>query len=195
MMSIVIATRNEGKLKEFKDLFPNHQVLSLKDISYDKEIIENGKTFEENAMMKSRQVAIDTKKIVIADDSGLEVFALGGKPGIHSARYASNHDDNANNQFLLKNMEGITDRRAQFVCVISMYYPDGRYVLARGVCKGRIAYAPSGIHGFGYDPIFYVEEYGKTMAELSPAIKNQISHRAMAIQKLKELTNENFSFE
>lgn len=195
MRTIVIATRNAGKLKEFKDLFPMCEVVSLRDISYDKEIIENGTTFEENALLKARQVAKETGRIVIADDSGLEVMALGGKPGIHSARYASNHDANANNQFLLKNMEGITDRRAQFVCVICMYHPDGRYVLARGVCKGRITEAPAGINGFGYDPCFYVEGYGKTMAELSPAIKNQISHRAMAIQRLKELTNENFSFE
>ena len=195
MRTIVIATRNEGKLKEFKELFPKCEVLSLKDISYTKEIIENGKTFEENAMIKAKQVSIETNRIVIADDSGLEVMALDGAPGIHSARYASNHNAEANNKLLLKNLEGITNRKAQFVCVICMYYPDGSYVLAEGKCEGKITEKLIGTNGFGYDPCFYVEEYGKTMAELPLSIKNKISHRAKAIQKLKELTCEDFSFE
>ncbi|MDE6241585.1 MAG: XTP/dITP diphosphatase [Anaeroplasmataceae bacterium] len=195
MRTIVIATRNEGKLKEFKELFPNCEVLSLEDIAYTKEIIEDGKTFEENAIIKAKQVSTETNGIVIADDSGLEVMALDGAPGIHSARYASNHNAEANNQLLLKNLVGVTDRRAQFVCVICMYYPDGTYVLAEGKCEGKITEKLMGTNGFGYDPCFYVEEYGKTMAELPLTIKNKISHRAKAIQKLKELTHENFSFE
>ncbi|MDE6408234.1 MAG: XTP/dITP diphosphatase [Anaeroplasmataceae bacterium] len=195
MRTIVIATGNEGKLKEFKDLFPQCEVLSLKDIGYTKEIIEDGLTFEENALLKAKQVSLETGRIVIADDSGLEVNALHGAPGIHSARYAGDHNTEANNQLLLKNMEGIADRRAQFVCVICMYFPDGRYVFAKGVCEGKITRFLRGTNGFGYDPCFYIEEYGKTMAELPLQIKNKISHRAKAIQRLKELMNENFSFE
>ena len=195
MRTIVIATENEGKLKEFKDLFPQCNVLSLKDIGYTKKIEEDGLTFEENAILKAKQVSLETNRIVIADDSGLEVIALGGAPGIHSARYASDHNTEANNHLLLKNMEGIADRRAQFVCVICLYYPEGRYILAKGVCKGQIAETLKGTNGFGYDPCFYVEEYGKTMAELPFELKNKISHRSKAIQNLKEITHENFSFE
>lgn len=195
MRRIVIATRNEGKLREFKDLFPRCEILSLKDINYTKEIIEDGKSFEENAILKAKQVALDTNQMVIADDSGLEVFALNGAPGIHSARYSKDHNTLANNQLLLKNMNGYEDRRAQFVCVICLYFPNGRYLLSKGICEGKITEKLSGTNGFGYDPCFYVEEYGKTMAELSLDIKNKISHRAKAILHLKEMLYENFSFE
>ncbi|MDE6656125.1 MAG: XTP/dITP diphosphatase [Anaeroplasmataceae bacterium] len=195
MRKIVIATSNLGKKREFQNLFPKMEILSLEDIGYTNEILEDGKTFEENALLKAKQVAQSTRSIVIADDSGLEVFALNGAPGIHSARYAKDHDTQANNQLLLKNMEGIEDRRARFVCAICMYFPNGEYILSKGVCDGSITKAPQGTNGFGYDPYFYVEEYRMTMAEMSLDLKNKISHRAKAIQHLKEQADEAFDFE
>lgn len=186
MRRIVVATNNLGKLKEFQNLFPKDCLLTLKDISYTKELEETGSTFAENALSKAKQVALETKEIVLADDSGLEVFALNGAPGIYSARYAKDHDTEANNALLLKNLEGVTDRRARFVCVLCLYFPNGKYSLAEGCCEGSITLKPQGTNGFGYDPYFYVPAFHKTMAELPLELKNKISHRAKAMEKLKE---------
>lgn len=194
MRTIVIATNNLGKLREFQNLFPQDKVIALKDISYAKEIKENGSTFEENAILKAKQVALDTQMTVIADDSGLEVEALNGEPGIYSARYAKSHNSEANNALLIRKLKGIQNRTAQFVCVLCLYKPNGEYVLAKGICKGEITQEARGSNGFGYDPYFYVKEYGKTFAELPLSIKNQISHRAVAMKKLKEYLDEDFSF-
>ncbi|MDE6946902.1 MAG: XTP/dITP diphosphatase [Anaeroplasmataceae bacterium] len=193
MNTIVVATSNPGKIKEYQTLFPNFLVQSLKDVHYEKEIEENGTTFEENALAKAKQVSKDLGIPVIADDSGLEVDALHGRPGIFSARYAGDHNDEQNNVKLLEEMMGITDRTAQFVCVIALYFPDGKYYLSRGICKGEIVNTPKGKNGFGYDPCFYLKAYHKTMAELPMAEKNKISHRAKALNQLKELVYENFS--
>lgn len=191
MRKIVIATSNLGKLKEFQCLFPNDEVLSLKDIGYEQEIEENGLTFEDNAITKARQVSKDLNLVVIADDSGLEVEALGGAPGVHSARFASDHDSTLNNAKLLEVLENETNRKARFVCVICMYHPNGKYILSKGICEGEISYEAKGSNGFGYDPCFYVPEYNQTMAELPLKIKNQISHRSKAIKNLKEQIHEN----
>lgn len=193
MNTIVVATSNPGKIKEYQTLFPNFLVQSLKDVHYEKEIEENGTTFEENALAKAKQVSKDLGIPVIADDSGLEVDALHGRPGIFSARYAGDHNDEQNNVKLLEEMMGITDRTAQFVCVIALYFPDGKYYLSRGICKGEIVNTPKGKNGFGYDPCFYLKAYHKTMAELPMEEKNKISHRAKALNQLKELMYENFS--
>lgn len=195
MKKVILATNNEGKLKEFKALFPMVEIVSLKEIGYTKEIIEDGTSFEENAILKAKQVSLDTNQIVIADDSGLEVFALNGAPGVYSARYSKDHNTQANNELLIKNLEGVEDRKAQFVCVICIYLPSGKYYLSKGICEGSISKSLSGTNGFGYDPCFYVKEYGKTMAELPLSEKNKISHRAKAIKGLKEIFHENFSFE
>ncbi len=194
MRKIVIATSNLGKLKEFQGLFPEDEVVSLQDIGYTKNIIENGTSFEENAILKAKQVSLDTGLMVIADDSGLEVEALGGAPGIYSARYAKDHNTEANNRLLIQNLKGKLNRKAQFVCVICMYAPNGKYILAKGICSGLITEEAKGTNGFGYDPYFYVPKLGKTMAELSLEEKNQISHRAKAILNLKGLMHEAFGF-
>ncbi len=191
MRTIVVATNNFGKVKEFKELFQEDCLLTLKDIQYDKEIEEKGDTFSDNALSKARQVSKDTGHIVLADDSGLEVAALGGEPGVHSARYAKDHDDQANNALLLKKLNGKTQRDARFVCALCLYFPNDSYFMAEGYCTGVITTEARGTNGFGYDPYFLVPEFNQTMAQMPLSVKNKISHRAKALQTLKEKLNEN----
>ncbi len=191
MRTIVVATNNFGKVKEFKELFQEDCLLTLKDIQYDKEIEEKGNTFSDNALSKARQVSKDTGYIVLADDSGLEVAALGGEPGVHSARYAKDHDDQANNALLLKKLNGKTQRDARFVCALCLYFPNDSYFMAEGYCTGVITTEARGTNGFGYDPYFLVPEFNQTMAQMPLSVKNKISHRAKALQTLKEKLNEN----
>lgn len=193
-MKIVIATNNKNKVREFKSLFKNVEFLSLSDINYTKEIIEDGKTFEENALIKARQIAKELGVIAISDDSGLEVDALNGAPGIYSARYAGGHNDVDNNKLLLKNLEGVKNRKARYVCAICVCQPNLDYRIVRGMVEGRIIDERRGSEGFGYDPYFYVDEFKKTFAEVSLEQKNTISHRARALRKIKEILNEDFSF-
>ena len=196
MKKIVIATNNMHKVREFKSLFPNgdYEIMSLKDIGYNKEIIEDGKTFEENAIIKARQVSLDLNVIAISDDSGLEVKALNNEPGIYSARYASGHDDEENNKLLLKKLKGVEDRKARYVCAICVYHPDNTYRVVTETCEGLIIDERRGTNGFGYNPYFYIEQFQKTFAEVSLEQKNTISHRAKALRKIKEICNEDFSF-
>ena len=191
MRTIVVATNNFGKVKEFKELFQEDCLLTLKDIQYDKEIEEKGNTFYDNALSKARQVSKDTGYLVLADDSGLEVAALGGEPGVHSARYAKDHDDQANNALLLKKLNGKTQRDARFVCALCLYFPNDFYFMAEGYCTGVITTEARGTNGFGYDPYFLVPEFNQTMAQMPLSVKNKISHRAKALQTLKEKLNEN----
>ncbi len=193
---IVIATNNKNKVYEFKSLFGSEQIefKTLNEIGYDKEIIEDGKTFKENAIIKARQVSQDLGVIAISDDSGLMVDALGGAPGIYSARYAGTHNDEDNNKLLIHNLKGIENRCARYVCAICIYYPDGKYLVTEGTVEGKIIDTPKGENGFGYDPYFYIEEFGKTFAEVPLELKNTISHRARAIRKMKELINEDFTY-
>ena len=195
MKTVVIATNNKNKVREFKSIIdnPNINFHTLEEIGYTKEIIEDGKTFEENAYIKAMQVAKDLNVIALSDDSGLEVYALDMAPGIYSARYAGGHDDEANNQLLLKNLKGKEDRRARYVCAICIAYPDGKYKTFTDYCYGKIIDDRRGTNGFGYDPYFYVDEFGKTLAEVELEKKNTISHRAKAIRKLKENLDENFN--
>jgi len=189
---VVIATRNEGKLREIKDILApwGFNILSLKDFPWIREIIEDGSTFAENAAKKAREVARQTGRLAIADDSGLVVDALQGKPGVFSSRYGGEKaTDEQKFQKLLAEMSGIPEgkRQAAFVCTLAVATPLGEVELLEGRCRGQIAFAPRGKHGFGYDPIFFLPELGKTMAELDPEVKNRISHRARALEKLKEL--------
>ncbi|MBN2514556.1 MAG: XTP/dITP diphosphatase [Deltaproteobacteria bacterium] len=191
MRKIVFATKNKGKLRELKALLTGTDitVLSLDDYPDIPEIVEDGTTFFENALKKARALSEYTGEVVIADDSGLEVDALGGKPGVHSARYARpGADDNRNNQKLLEELRDIPEdeRGAAFKCVLVLYRTDGTYMSFEGTLRGRITFDPAGDGGFGYDPVFFVEEYGRTVAELAPDTKNRISHRAKAFNKLKK---------
>lgn len=195
-MDIVIATNNKNKVYEFKSLFGNDAIefKTLQEIGYTKDIVEDGMTFEENAIIKARTVSMDLGCIAISDDSGLEVDALGGEPGIYSARYAGTHNDLDNNRLLIKNLQGIENRKARYVCAICIYYPDGKYLVTRGTVEGEIHDEPKGENGFGYDPYFYIKEFNQTFAEVPLEKKNTISHRANAIRKMKELINEDFTY-
>ncbi len=165
---------------------PNLQLLSLDDIGFDGDIEEDGITYEENALIKATAAMLASGGAypAVADDSGLSVDALGGEPGVYSARYAGEHgDDAANNALLVRNMEHIPDgeRTARFVCTIACVFPDGHQICVRGETVGSILRTPRGEGGFGYDPYFYNAEFGKSFAELTPQEKNSISHRGRAI--------------
>ena len=189
---IVISTGNAHKLEEIgailKDL--NYNIHSLKDVNLaDLEIEENGKTFEHNALIKARTVAKLTNMITIADDSGLEVDAIGKKPGIYSSRYAGeNATDAENREKLLKALKNTpaSHRGGRFVCCIAVVFPDGKEFVVRGTCEGTIGFEEKGGNGFGHDSLFIVDNYNKTFAELPPSIKNAISHRAKALELMKE---------
>jgi XTP/dITP diphosphohydrolase len=187
---IVVATRNPGKLREIEALlspFPL-KILSLENFPGIPEVLEDGATFAENAAKKATTVARFTGRLTIADDSGLAVDALEGRPGVYSSRYAGeNAADEEKCKKILKEMAEIPEgkRQAAFLCAIAVAFPDGRIQVVHGECRGSIAFAPQGEHGFGYDPIFFLPELGKTMAELEPEIKNLLSHRARALEQLK----------
>jgi len=189
---VVIATRNSGKLREIQAILAplGLKILSLRDFPRIPEIIEDGQTFEENAVKKAAAVSRQTGRMAIADDSGLAVDALQGRPGVFSSRYAGEKATDAERyQKLLKEMAGtpLGKRGATFMCAMAVAAPDGKAETVVGQCRGEIAFAPKGSHGFGYDPVFYLSERGKTMAELEPEVKNRISHRALALEKLKQL--------
>ena len=191
-MKIILASNNKNKIIEIKKMLPEIEVLSLNEVGYDKDIEENGTTFFENALIKAKTIYDIYHIPVIADDSGLEVEALGGRPGVYSHRYASDLcDDNLNNQKLVKELQGITNRKANYTCCLCYY--DGTEKFFEGKCYGVIVDIAKGENGFGYDPYFYIPELGKTMAELSLTEKNGISHRAVALLKLKEAFNEIFN--
>ncbi len=197
-IEIVVATRNPGKLEEIKAIlvFDSARLLSLKDFPTISEIVEDGNTFLENALKKARAVASLTGRIAVADDSGLTVDALQGRPGIFSSRYAGeNASDEDRCRKLLKEMESVPDgkRGGAFVCAAAVAAPgeDGTVVEAKW--RGTITFAPRGANGFGYDPIFYIPEMNKAVAELDPAVKNKISHRAQALQKLKHILSKYLS--
>ncbi|MBG3873572.1 XTP/dITP diphosphatase [Staphylococcus xylosus] len=187
MEDIVIASNNKGKINDFKVIFPNYNVIGITELIEDFDVEETGNTFEANAKLKSEAAAKALNKRVIADDSGLEVFALGGEPGIYSARYAGTEkDDNANIEKLLTALGDETNRAAQFVCVISMSAPGEETVQFKGTVEGEITLSKIGEQGFGYDPIFYLEDKNKTMAQLTAEEKSEVSHRGKAIEKLQQ---------
>ncbi len=189
---LVIASRNEKKKKELLQIIGdlNLEVATLNDFPGAPEVEEDGLTFHDNAVKKAREIAQFTGCMTLADDSGLEVDALGGLPGVHSARFAGEpSDDERNNQKLLQMLEGIPapERTARFRCVIAIAFPDGRVETAEGTCEGRIGFLPKGSAGFGYDPLFIPDGFDMTFAELSPEVKNSISHRGKALQKALKL--------
>ena len=191
-MKIVVASNNRHKIAELeaflKKYCPDAELLSLSDIGFKGGIVEDGKTFEENARIKASAVA-RTGYIAVADDSGLMVDALGGAPGIYSARFAGEICDNEkNNEKLLSELRGVPRERrgAKFVSVISCIFPDGREISARGECRGEILEEYRGTNGFGYDPLFYYEPLGKTYAEMSAEEKNAVSHRARSMAAFAE---------
>lgn len=192
MRKLIIATRNQGKMRDFKALFDTYNipVISLADLKEPvKDIEESGETFEENAALKAEAVCRQFNIPVIADDSGIEIDALSGAPGIYSARYAGpEKDDQANTEKVLREMKNIPEdkRTARFVCVLAIAQPGKKTIFKRGECEGSIAYKSRGNNGFGYDPIFYPLGYTKTMGELTLDEKNSISHRKKALDKIEE---------
>ncbi|MBU8786799.1 MULTISPECIES: XTP/dITP diphosphatase [Bacillus] len=192
MKEVIIATKNEGKVKEFKEILAprGYDVKSLLDIGYTADIEETGQTFEENAIIKAETISKETGKIVIADDSGLSVDYLGGRPGVYSARYAGEEkNDLANLQKLLKELEGVEkeERSARFRCALALCIPGQETKTVEGAVEGYITEEPMGTNGFGYDPVFLVKDKDQTMAQLSSSEKNKISHRADALKKLTAL--------
>jgi len=198
MEKLLIASTNKGKIKEVRAQLKNFdfEIIGLDNFPELMNIEEDGETFAENALKKARVSAQKTNLITLADDSGLEVDYLDGRPGIYSARFSGeNATDEENNKKLLKELEGVEkeERTARFRCVMAIYDPrNDFYKTADGSCEGRILKSPRGENGFGYDPLFYVEKKGKTMAELSSEIKNKISHRANALEKMKKIIKEEF---
>lgn len=187
-MKVIAATKNKNKLREFGEILKGFEIISQEEAGIDIDVEETGTTFEENSLLKAKAIYEISGIPAIADDSGLCVDALGGEPGVYSARYGGEgYDDAGRVQLLLKNMKDIPDekRTARFVCAITMVSDDG-VITARGECEGRINHAPVGENGFGYDPVFYMEEYGKTTAEMTPDEKNAVSHRGKALRIFAE---------
>jgi len=191
-IEIVVATRNRGKLREIKSiLIPLPlKFFSLDDFAGIPEVVEDGATFAENAEKKATIIAGLANRPAIADDSGLTIDALEGRPGVYSSRYAGeNATDKERWQKVLDEMADVPDgkRQASFKCAVAIASPGGKFQVVEGECPGTIAFKPRGTGGFGYDPIFFLPELGKTMAELDPGVKNRISHRARALEKLKRI--------
>ena len=196
MITMIAASSNAHKIKEIQSIMSKFgvKVVSRKEAGVPEfEIEEDGETFEENSLKKAEAIMKATGKLTVADDSGLMVDYLGGAPGVYSARFAGEEcDDEKNNEKLLKHLEGLPaeDRKAKFVSVITLMFPDGNTIVARGEPPGRIIETPTGENGFGYDPLFVPDGLSKTFAQLSDKEKNSISHRARALEKLEEILTE-----
>ena len=188
---LVVASGNKNKLREIAEIFTDFEVCSQKQMGFDEEVEETGTTFAENALIKARAACKALGEMVLADDSGLCVDALNGAPGVYSARYCGHHgDDEKNRQVLLKNMEGITDRRAHFTSAIALVYPDGCELLAEGHTYGEILHEETGNGGFGYDCLFFNEDLQKSFGVATAEEKNKVSHRFRALQKLLKIWQE-----
>ena len=192
---MIFATGNMGKMKEIKAILGDigEEILSMKEAGIDMDIVEDGSTFEENAIIKAKAVMERTGQLALADDSGLEIDALNKEPGIYSARYMGEDTPyEIKNSNLIERMKGVKgkDRSARFVCVIAAAFPDGEIITTRGTIEGVIAEDPAGENGFGYDPIVYVPEYGMTTGQMDPDAKNAISHRGKALTAMKKILEE-----
>lgn len=188
---IIFATNNEDKMKEIRMILNDldYEILSLKDAGITVDIIEDGKTFEENALIKAKTVMEYTGEIVMADDSGLEVDALDKRPGIYSSRFLGEETSyDVKNQYILDKLKDVEwdERTARFVCAIACVFPDGKKLIKRGVMEGYIGYEIQGKNGFGYDPIFWLPNYNATSAQISPEDKNKESHRGKALRAIKK---------
>ena len=195
MKKIIFATGNAEKMKEIREILSDvdTEILSMKEAGIFADIVEDGKTFEENAVIKAKAVCALCGETVLADDSGLEIDYLNKEPGVYSARYMG-HDTSYDikNASLIKRLEGVEgqDRSGRFVCAIAVCFPDGREIVKRGTMEGLISKEIVGDNGFGYDPIVYLPEYGKTSAQLDPEEKNKISHRGKALELIKKELDE-----
>ena len=189
---IIFATKNEGKMKEVREILSDlpYRVQSMEEAGIDIDVVEDGDTFEANAIKKAREICEVSQSIVLADDSGLEIDFFDQAPGVYSARYLGKDTPySEKNAIILNRMKKVSEeeRTARFVCAIAVAFPDGRTHVVRGTIEGIIGYESKGDNGFGYDPIFYVPEYGMTTSEMPPDLKNQLSHRGKALRKMKEL--------
>ena len=192
MDKLIFATGNAGKMKEIREILSDldAEILSMKEAGIQADIVEDGKTFEENAVIKATAISKLTGEIVLADDSGLEIDYLNKEPGIYSARYAgTNTSYDIKNSLLLSRMKGVPDkqRTARFVCAVAAVFPNGDKEVVRGTMEGCIGYEIAGANGFGYDPIFFLPEYGCTSAELAPEKKNELSHRGEALRMMRQI--------
>ena len=192
MLKLLLASTNPGKIREYRSLLSNlgYQIVTLADLGIAKVVTESGDSYEQNARLKAATYAKLSQLVTLADDSGLEVDALNGEPGIHSARFAGKDATDVDKvKILLAKLASVPweKRTAHFKCVIAIATPEGRLELCHGECHGIIAFEAKGENGFGYDPIFYLPEMGKTLAELPLGVKNQISHRGQAAQKAQQV--------
>ncbi|HBD92795.1 MAG: non-canonical purine NTP pyrophosphatase, RdgB/HAM1 family [Spirochaetes bacterium GWF1_31_7] len=194
MNTLILATKNTHKTKEFQSVFNNSITIEdLTRLQYNNEIIENGETFIENALIKCREIYTKFNQPVLADDSGLSVKALNGKPGVLSARFGGEGlSDQDRYMLLLEKMKETKEREASFVCALVLYISPNRIFIIQEECKGYIAEKPSGVYGFGYDPVFFLPQFNRSMAELSESEKNEISHRGKAAKQLLKLIPELF---
>lgn len=195
MKKLIFATGNQNKVREIKMIMADtdYEIMSLKDAGIDADIEENGTTFEENAAIKAKAICEMTGELVLADDSGMEVDYLNKEPGIYSARYEGvDTPYSIKNQIIMDRLAGVPDekRTARFVCAIAAAFPDGRVITRTATMEGRIGYEQKGENGFGYDPIFFLPEFGCTSAELSPEDKNAISHRGKALRMMRDVLKE-----
>jgi XTP/dITP diphosphohydrolase len=186
MLKLLIATGNIGKVKEIQEKLKEYPIVieSLQDYPQIPEIKEDGKTFSENSILKATAVSSYTSLPALADDSGLEIDYLGGKPGLYSSRWGKN--DRERVERVLKELEGVEEarRKARFICVMSLVIPENKVFTTQGICSGKITFLPQGDGGFGYDPIFIPDGYEQTFAQMGKKIKNKISHRAIALDKM-----------
>lgn len=195
---IIFATRNQNKMKEIKMILSDlgMEILSMKEAGIDVDVEENGTTFEENALIKARAIAERLPSdIILADDSGLEIDYLNKEPGIYSARYAGKDTSyDIKNQMLLDRLDGVPDekRTARFVCAIAAVFPDGTEEVVCEAMEGRIGYKIAGVNGFGYDPIFFLPEFGMTSAEITPEQKNEVSHRGKALRSMRKVMEKKY---
>lgn len=186
-MKLIIASNNAHKIREIKQILGSRfeEIVSLREANIDHETVEDGTTFLENARKKATEIAEISGCCALADDSGICAHALNNEPGVYSARYCGRHgDDEANNRLLMDNLRDKTDRTAHYACAMVLAFPDGKTVSAEGEMHGEIIFTPAGENGFGYDPIFFLPQYGKTSAQISPEEKNRISHRGQALERL-----------
>ena len=183
-MKVIVASGNAHKIEEIAKILTDFELISMREAGYDGDIEENGASFKENALIKAKFIAEKFSLPALADDSGLCVDALGGAPGVYSARY-SGGGDSENRALLIKNLENAADRSARFKSAICLYFPDGKALFGEGVCEGRILFEDTGTNGFGYDPIFYSYDLQKSFGQASAEEKNSVSHRFNALTDLK----------
>lgn len=198
MKRIIFATTNQGKMNEIRMILSDLDVelVSLKEAGIHADIVEDGKTFEENALIKARKICELTGEMILADDSGLEVDYLSGAPGVYSARFLGEDTPySVKNRYIIDQLKDAVgqERSARFVCAIAAVFPDGREIVTRGTVEGLIGYEEKGTNGFGYDPIVYVPEFGMTTGEMDPEKKNEISHRGKALRQMRELIRESLN--